>query len=103
MALPPKKDHRIPLTEAAELTRGHRSANAAEPKGHLFHREAFETILAQPGCSAIRIYRGRGKGGEHHLVLVGVDGQGNDMTAAGVMEKCYPCPPYCDEASALGR
>ena len=103
MALPPKKDHRIALADAAELTRGHRSANGAEPKGHLFHREALDTILAQPGCSAVRIYRGRGKGGEHHLVLVGVDAQGKDMVSGAVMERCDPCPPYCDESSPLTR
>lgn len=103
MALPPKKDHRISLAEASELTRGHRSTSATEPKSHLFHRDAFDTILAQPGCSAVRIYRGRGKGGEHHLVLVGVDDQGNDMTAGAVMEKCQPCPPYCDIASPLTK
>ena len=103
MALPPKKDHRISLAEASELTRGHRSANAAEPKAHLFHREAFETILALPGCSAIRIYRGRGKGGEHHLVMVGVDAEGKDMVEGGVMERCEPCPPFCDAQSPLVR
>lgn len=101
MPLPEKRDHRISLAEASELTRGHRSANAAEPKGHLFHREALDSILAQSGCSAIRIYRGRGKGGEHHLVLVGVDGEGKDMVQGGVMERCAPCPPFCDEASPL--
>lgn len=103
MPLPPKKDHRITLPEAAELARGHRNANAGEPKAHLFHREAFDQLLAQPGCQAIRIYRGRGKGGEHHLVMVGVDSTGADMTSGAVMERCDPCPPDCDPASALAR
>ena len=103
MALPPKKDHRISLAEASELTRGHRKAQPNVPHGGFFHREAFESLLGQKGCAGIRIYRAQGAQGTHHFVLVGVDGEGKDMTGDGCMEKCYPCPPYCDEASPLVR
>lgn len=101
MALPPKKDHRISLPEAAALTKGHRTAHAGMPKAHLFHREAFESLLAQPGCAAIRIYHGKDAKGEQHFVMVGVDQQGADLTSGGVMQQSYPCPPYCDEKSPL--
>ena len=102
MALPPKKDHRISLADAVALTKGHRgAATANEPKAHFFPREAFDALLAQPGCHGIRIYRGRGTGGEHHLVMVGVDAAGADMTAGEVMERDFPCPPFCDTGSAL--
>ncbi|HWA41102.1 MAG TPA: hypothetical protein VG712_05785 [Gemmatimonadales bacterium] len=103
MALPPKKDHRISLAEAAGLTKAHRTAHAGAPKAHMFHREAFDTILAQPGCAGIRIYHGRDAKGEQHCVMVGVDQKGADMTSGGVMQQSYPCPPYCDEQSALSR
>ena len=103
MTLPPKKDHRISLAEASELTKGHRAAHAGTPKAHPFHREAFESLLAQPGCAALRIYHGKDANGAQHCVMVGVDQHGSDMTSAGVMQQSYPCPPYCDEKSALVR
>jgi hypothetical protein len=103
MALPEKHDHRIAVGEAAALTRKHRADHPDHGHGGFFHREAFETLLAQPGCSGIRIYRGKADAGTHHFVMVGVDGQGADMAAGGVMEKCQPCPPYCDAASPLTK
>ena len=101
MALPPKKDHRISLAEAAALTKAHRNANAGGPKGHYFDRSALDTILAQPGVSGIRIYHGQNADKSHALVLVGVDGSGADMTSGAIMELGMPCPPYCDAQSTL--
>ena len=102
MALPPKKDHRISLADAAALTKGHRAAAAAnEAKAHYFSRDAFDAMLAQPGCAGIRIYHGRGTDGAKQMVLVGVDGQGADMTSGAIMEQGLPCPPWCDTQSAL--
>ncbi|HTK56037.1 MAG TPA: hypothetical protein VL295_04390 [Gemmatimonadales bacterium] len=101
MALPPKKDHRISAAEAATLTKAHRNANASGPNGHYFDRSAFDTILAQPGVSGIRIYHGQNADKSHALVLVGVDGAGADMTSGAIMEFGMPCPPWCDANSAL--
>jgi hypothetical protein len=102
MALPEKRDHRIPLNDAVELARQHRKDHPKEPKAHFFHREAFDALLKQPGAAGIRIYRGKGKGGEHHLVMVAVDGTGEDMTTgATIMEQDLPCPPFCPPASPL--
>lgn len=103
MPLPEKRDHKISLAEATELTRQHRKADPNAGHAEFFHREAFEALLAQPGCAGIRIYHGKGKKGEHHAVMVGVDGQGADMTAAGVMQNSWPCPPVCDPESPLVR
>lgn len=102
MPLPEKSDHRIALADAVALTQQHRKDHPNEPKGHFFHREAFDALLKQSGAAGIRIYRGKGKGGERHLVMVAVDGSGADMTASGViMEVDKPCPPWCDTASPL--
>jgi hypothetical protein len=103
MPLPEKRDHRISLPEATDLTRRHRKDHPQVDHGGFFHREAFDTLLKQPGCAGIRIYRGKSEKGSHHFVLVGVDAQGADMAAGGVMEMCYPCPPYCDDQSPLTR
>ena len=100
MALPEKRDHRIALTDAVELTRQHRKDHPKEPKAHFFHREAFDALLKQSGAAGIRIYRGKGKEGTHHLVMVAVDGSGEDMTATA-MEYCIPCPPFCGASSPL--
>lgn len=102
MPLPEKRDHKIALTDAVELTRQHRKDHPKEPRAHFYHRAAFDTILAQSGVAGIRIYRGKGKGGEHHLILVGVDSAGEDMTASGaIMQYCLPCPPFCSATSPL--
>jgi hypothetical protein len=102
MPLPEKRDHRIALAEAVELTREHRAQRSAEPKAHFFFRDAFDTLLAQKGVAGIRIYRGRGKDGAPNLVMVAVDQEGNDLTGE-VMEQCYPCPPICPPDSPLQK
>lgn len=102
MPLPEKRDHRISLPDAVALAKQHRNDHPGEPKAHFFHREAFDALLAQPGASGIRIYRGKGKGGERHLVMVAVDAEGDDLTSGGtVMELDMPCPPYCPKGSPL--
>ena len=103
MPLPEKRDHKISLAEATELTKRHRKDNPTAGHAEFFHREAFDALLKQPGCAGIRIYHGKGTKGEHHCVLVGVDGNGFDMTAGGIMQQSAPCPPYCDAESALKR
>jgi hypothetical protein len=102
MPLPEKRDHAITLPDAVELARQHRKDHPNEPKAHFFFRDAFDTLLKQPGAAGIRIYRGKGKAGTNHLMMVAVDGSGEDMTASGtVMDYCIPCPPYCAPASPL--
>lgn len=102
MPLPEKHDHRISLPDAVAMAKQHRTDHPGEPKAHFFWREAFERLLAQPGSVGIRIYRGKGKGGERHLVMVAVDGTGEDITASGeIMEIDKPCPPWCSTSSPL--
>jgi|SRR6478609_4737066 len=103
MPLPEKRDHRISLAEATELTKQHRKDDPTGVHAEFFHREAFESLLAQPGCHGIRIYHGKGKKGERHSVMVGVDGSGKDMASAGIMQQGAPCPPICDADSPLKR
>ena len=102
MPLPEKRDHAITLPDAVELARQHRKDHPKEPKAHFFFRDAFDTLLKQPGTAGIRIYRGKGKDGALNLVMVAVDSDGADMTASGaVMEQCLPCPPFCPPNSPL--
>jgi hypothetical protein len=96
MPLPPPRDHRIPLQEAATLIRNHR-ANAAggTGRGGMFHAKAVLDLLAQPGCVGLRYYYGRNGDGTPSLILVAVDADGDDMTGSTLLEFSYPCPPFC--------
>ncbi|HET7042940.1 MAG TPA: hypothetical protein VFI13_13055 [Gemmatimonadales bacterium] len=102
MPFPPKRDHRITLAEAIEMTTAHRAAAGSDAaKGGMWPREVFEALLAQPGCAGLRMYHGRLKDGTANMVMVAVDANGSDLTSATIMEQFFPCPPWCDTASPL--
>ena len=98
MALPPKRSHKIPLEQAVALTRRRR---ADMIKGGFFFRDELDELLAQPGCAGIRIYFGRDDKSADGVIVVGVDQDGKDMTGGTVMDVIIPCPPFCDDGSAL--
>jgi hypothetical protein len=96
MPFPPQRDHTIPRAAAAALTRRFReSAGPGAQLATMFPRDVYERILAQPGCAGVRAYEARGEKGERQTVLVGVDGDGNDMMEGVLAEFAFPCPPYC--------
>lgn len=102
MPLPPQRDHRITLADAALLTRRHRDAASLRgERGGMFARAAVEQLLIQPGCAGLRFYYGRRDDGSAALVLVGVNEGGNDMTDGDLLEFHYPCPPFCSSPSQL--
>ena len=102
MPLPPPRDHIVTLSAAADSTKRYRDqAGPTAPRAGLFHRAAIDAILAQPGCVAVRTYYGRGTGGEPELVVVGVDGNGNDLTGGAIADIIFPCPPFCGAANPL--
>ena len=72
-------------------------------KGGAFCRAIFDKILAQPGCVAIRYYYAKMDNGTPTIVVVGVDALGKDMEGGILGEVTYPCPPLCDDNSALSR
>ena len=95
--MPPQRDHRIPLAAAAALTRRFREQDPKAERAGMFPREVYDRILAQKGCAGIRIYYGRDENGKMALVLVGIDANGNDMTAGELDEFQFPCPPFCTD------
>lgn len=102
MAFPPKREHKISLDAGAALTRRYRErAGAGAQLATMFPREVFDALLAQPGCVGIRAYTGTADDDSQQTVLVGVDGQGNDMTSAALFDYSLPCPPYCGGGNAL--
>jgi hypothetical protein len=106
MALPEPKDHRISLSDAAALTRRYqdqagKAAGEEVPKCALFLRKLIDEMMAQPGCSGIRVYYGRTLTDEDTLVLVGVDQKGDDMAEGTLLEDPFFCPPICGGGNAL--
>ncbi len=102
MSLPPPRDHKIPLAQAAELTKRYRTA---APPGAIiagmYHRAALDEALAQPGCAGIRFYFAREVGGELSLIIVGVDANGDDLATGDILDVHFPCPPICSAANPL--
>ena len=99
MTNPPPRKHKITVGEARALMA--KRPNGLATRGGHFPREAFEAILNQPGCSGIRFYYGTNTDGSPAIVLVGIDADGADMTSGEIVETPVPCPPFCDDGSAL--
>jgi hypothetical protein len=96
----PARDHRISLAEAAALTKRYRDAKLSAEKSGAFHKDQVLTMLGQPGCVGLRVHYGRNADGSPALVLTAMDAEDNDLTAT-VLEKHYPCPPFCGAANPL--
>lgn len=98
-------EHQIDLDTAERITRRFRNGAAPdEVRGHWFSRDIIDQILAQPGCTGVRIYHARHDDGSAALVVVGTrsaEGAAADLTSGPICEEGKPCPPYCDVASAL--
>jgi hypothetical protein len=97
-------DHQVDLATAVRFISNYKSnLKAPSIKGGFFARSAFDKILAQSGVVGIRYYYAQMDDGSPTLVLVGVDGKGQDIQTGLIMERIAPCPPYCDVVSELAR
>ncbi len=100
--LDPSVTHRITRAEAAEDARRHRET---QPPGRkhcgAFNAKAVLELLSQPGCVGLRYYHGRNAKSEASIILVGVDADGNNMTGGTLLNKDFPCPPYCPDPDDL--
>jgi len=105
---PPPGGHLISVAEAAEMTAAFRATHSLEVRAWLLDRGAIDTILAQPDCAGIRIYRAHNAEGAAQVVVVGTDENGTDLLPADkqapglVAERTWPCPPICGGPSVLG-
>lgn len=97
----PTFDHDISLTESREMINRYRRAHPGEIHAAAFTKLAFERLLAQDGCVGIRFYFGADASGMPALIGVGVDAEGNDLDEGDLMDKGFPCPPWCPIGSAL--
>ena len=83
------------------------------PVCETFDRAAFDALLAQPGCTQVRIYLGMGDRHEVKLMAVGVNEKGQDILPDAsrtadfgaengvIVEDGQRCPEDCPEDSYL--
>lgn len=62
---------------------------------------AYLDIINQTGCVEVRTYFAKNAAGDLTLVIVGVDSNGNDMTAGKIMNNFECCPQSCPQNSPL--
>lgn len=96
-----RRDHRISLEHAVPMVERYRERHPDGIHASMFDRAIFDDILAQAGCTGIRMYYAEGTDGAQTLVLVGVDARGNDLYRGLLGEWGSPCPPACSRDSPL--
>ena len=102
--LPKDHDHRISLEAAAAQTRRYRQGGKLRSGDcGAFLGPQVQELLAQPGCVGMRIYKGRNDECMDSSVLVGVDGDGNDMVEGVLLEFEVRCPPICADINPLNN
>lgn len=132
-------DHQIPLSAAIEMTTRFRAEmdQALKPEFvgmdilplcETFNRSAFDSILAQPGSVAVRVYLGMDAEKKIRLIFVGVNDNNEDIlpsvgdladlskqasasrpdstseavaNVGVIMEEGQRCPPICPTKSPL--
>ena len=94
----------ISLPDAQKLVeRFHSTLSSGGVKAQYFGRAGIMNILNQPNCIGLRIYYGMNSDGTPTLVLVGVDALGKELADGPLVDKPFPCPPFCDSSSVIGR
>lgn len=99
----PPRDHRISKADAAKKTKRYKEKKAKKDRYPTlaFHGAAFERILDQPGCVGIRAYPAEDDAGMVTMILVGVDGDGNDMVDGALENDPFMCPEICPDENEL--
>lgn len=104
MAFTGNENHDISFEEAAELTQRFRnSISPGDCIGGFFGKSAMIALLEQEDCVGFRYYYGLKGDSSPTLVLVGVDGDGNDLIGEDriCLQEPIRCPPNCSEENLL--
>jgi hypothetical protein len=112
-------NHAISLERAIQLTTHYRehkdqivNPEFAErntlPLAETFDRAAFDRLLSQPGCTALRLYYGLNEDSQLRAIFVGVNEKDSDLlpadasaTDGSIVEDGKVCPPNCGTDSPL--
>ena len=96
------ENHDIDLETASEWTANYRATvSTSAILGNYFSQSAINGLLDQEGAIGIRIYYAIDGDGEKRLILVGVDGDGNDLYEGALAELARTNPPYGVSANPL--
>jgi hypothetical protein len=127
--------HRISLEKAIQMTTLYRqqkenilkseyAGTEILPISETFGRQAFDDLLAQPGCISVRIYYSMDEALKLHSIIVGVNDQNKDIlpihgteaitenthltesaeeeeTEGVIIEEAQRCPPLCEPTPPL--
>ncbi len=101
MAINPNCGEVISIDDAKKLVDAFKAKFPNEIQCSLVGIEKVNLILNQQGCEGIRIYYGYNQEEQKiSPVLVGVDGNGEDIMAV-LVDKLRPCPDECPTDSRL--
>ena len=97
-----KEDHSISLEDASKMTRNFQlQAAPNQIIGGFFGKDAVLAIISQKEAVGLRYYYGLDDEGTPHIILIGVNADGNDMTDGLLAERALMCPPSCPESNDL--
>ena len=78
-------------------------------KAHAFGADKIRALL-EGGAAGIRIYPGLDEEGNSHMILVGIDSDGNDIVSSATSDPTQPssellqygvsCPPICNSSGS---
>ena len=92
----------ISLADASDLTADYRATiSPGDTIAQFVGRNKLLDILNQTDCMGVRIYYGIDKNGEKRLVLVGADGNENDLFKGIIVDNLIKCPTNCSSANDL--
>ena len=92
----------ITLAEGSTMTAAYRATiSTGDTIALAVGKNLLASILGQTGCMGIRMYYALDNNGKKQLVLVGVDSNGDDMTAGVIVDKAIPCPTECSTKNSL--
>jgi len=100
----------IDLPTARQWAQNYRTTHPKELQSHYFGRNLVDQILAQPGCTGIRVYYATNDEQERQLLVVGVNDLGASQLPTSpvvvpgefaILDFSFPCPPKCPTGSEL--
>jgi hypothetical protein len=92
----------ITLAEGSKMTADYRATiSTGDTLALAVGKNLLNSILGQTGCMGIRMYFALDKDENKQLVLVGVDANGDDMTAGVIVDRLAPCPTTCPTKNSL--
>ncbi len=95
----------ITLAQAKTWAAKWQSDPAHKIKAFLIPKEDITQLFEYDGVCDVRTYMGIDETGNHKLIIVGVDANGNDLIDDSRQQYIYDfaqtCPPKCDNNSPL--